>query len=223
MSRDFELGGETLRLDPRRALLWPRAATLLVADLHLGKDASLRRRGFPVPAAPDEEDLARLAALVAEHRCERLVILGDLAHAPARGAEGWIAAWIDFRRRHRELAVALVPGNHDRGLDAAGLGIERLEEGACLGPLRLAHAPDSVTGPSLAGHLHPAVRLAAPGLPAARLPCLWLRAAQAVLPAFGTLTGAHLVRLAPGERALVCAAGAVLECPQSRRPRTALR
>ena len=42
--------GEVFRLLPGGAALWERTATLLVADLHVGKDATFRAAGLPLPA-----------------------------------------------------------------------------------------------------------------------------------------------------------------------------
>ena len=41
----IELAGEPMLLHAQRALIWPRRATLLVADVHLGKSDLLRRHG----------------------------------------------------------------------------------------------------------------------------------------------------------------------------------
>ena len=68
-------------LVPGRAAYLPATATLLVADLHLGKEATFRHRGIPVPDGAATKDLARLAMLVAQTRARRLLILGDLFHA----------------------------------------------------------------------------------------------------------------------------------------------
>ena len=71
---------------PGRAAFLPSSATLLVADLHLGKAATFRKAGIPVPEGSAQADLARLARLVRETSARRLVIVGDLLIAPyARG------------------------------------------------------------------------------------------------------------------------------------------
>ena len=46
----FVCRGERLHLLPERAVWWPAAGLLLVADVHLGKAATFRRLGQPVPA-----------------------------------------------------------------------------------------------------------------------------------------------------------------------------
>jgi metallophosphoesterase superfamily enzyme len=45
---------------PGRAAFLPASATLLVADLHLGKAATFRQAGIPVPEGSAQADLARL-------------------------------------------------------------------------------------------------------------------------------------------------------------------
>jgi metallophosphoesterase superfamily enzyme len=57
----------------------------------------------------------------------------------------------------------------------------------------------------LAGHLHPGVVLAGPGLLREHLPCFWLTPRTAVLPAFGSFTGFGPVRPEPADRVFVIA------------------
>ncbi|OYV00284.1 MAG: hypothetical protein CFE26_24210, partial [Verrucomicrobiales bacterium VVV1] len=48
--------------DAPAALTSSRA--LIVADVHLGKSATFRAKGLPVPEGDNEHDLGRLAALI---------------------------------------------------------------------------------------------------------------------------------------------------------------
>jgi metallophosphoesterase superfamily enzyme len=73
--------GELLHLLPERALWWPAAGVLFVADLHLGKAATYRALGQPVPGGTTQENLARLDALIARWSPRRIVFLGDFLHA----------------------------------------------------------------------------------------------------------------------------------------------
>lgn len=77
------LAGERVELLAERALHWPRARTLFVADVHLGKTAAFRAGGVPLPGGTTAADLARLSAVLAATCAERLVVLGDLLHAAA--------------------------------------------------------------------------------------------------------------------------------------------
>ena len=77
------LCGERVVLHPERALHWPAGGTLFVADVHLGKAASFRAGGVPLPRGGTQADLARLGSLLARTKAARLVILGDFLHARA--------------------------------------------------------------------------------------------------------------------------------------------
>lgn len=207
----FHFAGEQLWLDPRRAVYWPRGGALLVADLHLGKAGMLRERGIPLPEGSTAADLLRLTTLIDELRPDRLLVLGDLVHGLSASAARWTEHWREFRRRFRELEVAAVRGNHDRRLDLQSLAIKDLGAEADLGPFRIVHAAAGAK-PCLAGHLHPVARITI-GRRALRLPCLWLRAAEAVLPAFSGLAGGHPIRATAGERLLLCLEDRVLDWP----------
>ena len=58
------LGETQAELLPGRAIFLPQSKTLIVADLHLGKSATFRKRGLPVPEGTTKSDLDRLAALL---------------------------------------------------------------------------------------------------------------------------------------------------------------
>lgn len=77
----WSLAGEAVWLLPEGALWWPAGAALFVADLHLGKAATFRARGLPVPGGTTQHNLARLSQLVQQHRAGQLVLLGDFLHA----------------------------------------------------------------------------------------------------------------------------------------------
>jgi hypothetical protein len=65
----------------RARLWWPACRVLFVADLHLGKAATYRALGQPVPAGTTRENLARLSALLLHYQPTQLVFLGDFLHA----------------------------------------------------------------------------------------------------------------------------------------------
>lgn len=210
------LAGEAVTLRAERALHWPRAHTLFVADVHLGKAATFRAGGIPIPRGATAADLARLAALLADTGAQRLVILGDFLHAAAGRVAALDAAFVAWRARHRSLALTLVRGNHDAhaGDPPPHWGIEVVAEPYPVAPFLLCHTPTQpTTGYALCGHVHPGVRIESrvgakygAGVDSARLPCFVLGRRRALLPAFGRLTGLALVSPQPGER-LVAIAG----------------
>ncbi|TBV08341.1 ligase-associated DNA damage response endonuclease PdeM [Phytopseudomonas dryadis] len=198
-----EIAGERLLLLADKALYWPAAEALLIADLHIGKAATYRALGQPVPHGTTAGNLQRLDALLARYPCRRLILLGDFLHARQAQGAATLAALRRWRERHAGLDIVLVRGNHDRraGDPAAALAIETLAEPCLLGPFALQHEP--TPHPShhvLAGHLHPVFRLRGRGRQQLRLPCFCLDEGVTLLPAFGAFTGGMAIHAAPGRR-----------------------
>ncbi|WP_322047463.1 ligase-associated DNA damage response endonuclease PdeM [Paraburkholderia sp. J67] len=187
----IDVKGHALLLSAARAAFDPALGSLFVADLHLGKDAVFRARGIPVPVGSTGETLARLDGLIATHRPQSIVFLGDLLHARESHAEEVMSALRRWRLKHRGLRLVLVEGNHDRhaGALAAEFDVERVIEPYGMGPWALCHHPQTVEGAYvLAGHEHPVFRLAS-GVDRVRLPCFRFGRRTGVLPAFGAFTG----------------------------------
>ena len=211
-----EWAGERLQLLPERALWWPAGRVLFIADLHIGKAATYRALGQPVPGGTTQENLARLDALIDQHRPERIVFLGDFLHAAAARTAAVLAALDAWRARHDAMAMTLVRGNHDSraGDPPAALRIAVVSEPHLLWPFACCHHPQ--THPThfvLAGHLHPARRVYGRGRDSLRLPCFVSDGQQAVLPAFGEFTGGWLAEAAPGRRFYAVGGGAVWPIP----------
>lgn len=199
-----DLAGEEVLLLPEHALYWPRAAALIVADLHWGKAATFRAAGIPIPPGGTGEDLARLDRALLRTGARRLIVLGDLFHARAgRAALETLAELGRWRLARTDLEILLVRGNHDRraGDPPPGLAIECADAPAELPPFVLHHHPtESRTGYVLAGHLHPGVTLVGPAHLRERLPCFVVRPKMTILPAFGGFTGHGTVDPEPGDR-----------------------
>ncbi|MBL8311815.1 MAG: ligase-associated DNA damage response endonuclease PdeM [Burkholderiales bacterium] len=205
----IDLGGERVICLAGRALWWPAARTLFVADVHLGKAASFRAAGVPLPAGHSAHDLARLQALVTANAATQLIILGDLVHTATSYTPSLTSAFRAFRATCPQLSVTLVRGNHDRhaGAPPAVWDIDVVSDGHELGPFNCCHEPTPGTASDraqLAGHLHPAIRLQTTR-EGVTLPCFWLHAAGMVLPSFGSFTGSATVQLARGESAIAIA------------------
>ena len=196
------LAGQSLHLLPQRAVWWPECATVFVADLHLGKAATLRRAGLPVPGGTTSADLRRLSDLLAATAATRLVVLGDLIHARGGRQRPTLDAVGRWRDTEPALEIELVRGNHDRGAGdpPADWRIRCHDEPRRDGPLVLRHHPEpDAAGPVLAGHLHPAVRLQGGG-ERLKLPCFLLRDGVLVLPAFSGFVDHGPQRPRPGDR-----------------------
>ncbi len=196
-------GGLQLQLLAQRAVFVPEHSALLVADAHIGKAASFRRMGVPVPGGTTEGTLARLSQALFRTGAQRVIFLGDLLHSADASASDTVSAFTRWRHAHTQLELILILGNHDKkaGVVAAEFGVRIKPEGWRLGGLALLHHPQPVAGAyALAGHLHPAVLVGAGQRERVRLPCFHFGTHCGVLPAFGEFTGMHVVRRTTGER-----------------------
>ncbi len=205
-------GGELVELHAERALYWPRGRTLFVADVHLGKGATFRAGGVPLPRGATASDLGRLTVLVERTRARTLCVLGDFLHAAAGRVPALESAVAQWRERHAELDVLLVRGNHDlhAGDPPSSWRVRCVAEPHALPPFLGCHAPQEPrTGYALCGHVHPGVRVSGRAHESVRLPCFVLGRRRALLPAFGRLTGLAIVPPVEDE-AVVAIAGTTL-------------
>jgi uncharacterized protein len=196
------VAGEALELLATRAMVWPRRRTVFIADPHWGKAAAFLAGGRPIPQANLTADLQRLAGILASTAAERLVILGDLFHARAGRTDfvfETVAAW---RAQFESLHVLVVRGNHDRyaGDPPGAWGFDVQSEPVADMPFALRHFPEPTAGLfTLAGHIHPAVKLLGPGRERLMLSCFHFTKDVGVLPAFGGFTGTAPIVPAPGD------------------------
>jgi len=210
---DCHIAGERLVLLPERAAYWPAKETLLVADFHLGKAASFRHAGIPLPSGTTTENVERLGRAVDRTHARHVVFLGDFLHSAEGRAPRTFERFAAWRAERSSIALTLVRGNHDRkaGDPPEGWKVTCMDAGATLGPFVLNHEPGpSRGGYALAGHIHPAVRLSGEG-EALRLPCFWFARRHGVLPAFGAFTGSAVVRPREGDQVFVIAEQEVLK------------
>lgn len=216
----IRLGEVPAVLLPERALLLPDSGTLVVADLHLGKEATFQDHGIPVPLGSTMEDLTRLSGTLVECRAERLLVLGDLIHARRGRHRGIDDALSEFGNRIGGIERILVRGNHDRGA-----GDPPPEAGfRCVDPpflipgipLAWVHEPvPEASTPCLpfpvGGHVHPGVRVGPRG--GLRAPAAFIGPGRAILPAFGSFTGLRILPPGPGDRIFIFGEGQVIEWP----------
>jgi len=205
--------GDRFTLHPHGALFAPAHGRLLVADLHLGKAAHLRKGGLPLPEGNDRATLERLAGVLDLFRPAELVILGDLFHSDLNSSWQVFADW----RRSRTERMLLVPGNHARLSVSryANAGLEVQEPELRMDCLLLCHDPLADEPPEglhrIGGHLHPGIMLHGTGHQRILLPCFIVGPSATVLPPFGLRQG--LLRMRPGRlhRVYACTPTSVLD------------
>jgi len=202
-SLSVRIAGEACVLRCSGAMWVPAYGALIVADLHLEKGSAFAVRGQLLPPYDSRATLDKLEAEIAELDPAMVVLLGDSFHdtkaIPRMAAED--------RARLDRLAAGRdwlwLEGNHDRealarDADAAARLPGRIVGDMALGPLRLTHEPEPLTAEDdrrgeVAGHLHPAAKVAAYGR-GVRRPCFVTDGSRIVLPAFGAFTGGLNVR-----------------------------
>ncbi len=207
----IQVRGERLRLLADKAVYWPARRTLIIADLHLGKAMHFRLSGIAAPAAVEQRNLDRLDRLMQRWRPAEVLLLGDLFHS--RHNASW-ESFAAFRALYADVVFTLISGNHDI------LDPERYHQAGITcapfllrGPFHFTHHPSPQAGHhNIAGHVHPGIRLAGKARQHLTLPCYWFGASAAVLPAFGTFTGLHMVRPVPGDRILAITGDHVFRC-----------
>lgn len=181
----LHLRGELLTPLCEGALWWPDRATLIVSDLHFEKGSAFARRGQMLPPYDTAATLTVVETLVARHRPDTVISLGDSFHdgkAESRLAPG-------DRDRIRAMTAALdwvwVEGNHDPDPPESLGG--RTARTLRLGPLVFRHEPSGEPG-EVSGHLHPVLRLANRHRTLRRR-CFATDGCRLVMPALGAFTG----------------------------------
>lgn len=203
-SNDFILDG--------KALVWEKHRALVLADVHLGKNSYFQRHGMLIPEEALLSDLRRLSELMLRHRCQRMLVLGDLFHHERSFTQEFMET-IAYWRAELPFEIILVEGNHDRRVQYPedwGILLERRLD---WDGFSFRHEWDEKTRLfQMAGHYHPALSLGR-GPDRVRVPCFWLRDNGIVLPAFTDLTGHYNVRLAPNESALLVTPEGIMPYP----------
>lgn len=181
------VNGATLHLDHHGAVWWPDERTLIVADMHLEKGSAFAARGQLLPPYDSAATLAKLVRVVARHRPQRLIALGDSFHDTGAGQRMDEAALSALSVLSAGLQMVWITGNHDPEIPS-GLPGERLTA-LVLGPLTFRHEPQPGVQPGeMAGHLHPAAKVVSER-GKVRRKAFVSDGHRMILPAFGAYAG----------------------------------
>lgn len=181
----IRFGGEIFVPLASGALYWPELEALLVADLHLEKLSSYARSGQLLPPYDTGMTLGRLERDIETTGARRVFALGDSFHRD----EGTATLLDRDKARLSGLTGALewvwIAGNHDpapHGL--GGICCAQMAVSGCM----LRHEPAVGIAGLIAGHLHPAARVAMNGK-SSRKRCFVWDDDLMILPAYGASTG----------------------------------
>ena len=198
---EIQCAGESVILRGDGTVLIPKFNALLVADLHLGKSASFRAGGIPVPEGIDQTTLEALTVTLQTTEASQVFFLGDLIHNRDSMTPTLIAEFTHWREAHSKIDMTLVRGNHDRHVRQfpEPWGLHETTSSS-VGPFQLLHEiSDSLTldesenaGESamfqFGGHWHPVISIGR-GADRMRLPCFVSGLHHITLPAFGPFKG----------------------------------
>ena len=193
---DFYYKEELIQLLPEKVAFLPHHKTLVVADIHLGKASHFRKEGIMIPLPGSCPDLKCLGELLDSLQPEIVVFLGDLFHSSLNGE------WEDLKNflcGYPDIRFVLTKGNHDI-LPPSVMEetcIEVVPEWKIGEHLVFTHEPiTDIQKESLnvVGHIHPGVLVKTKGRQSYRLPCFYHQGQCLILPAFGQLTGLHILK-----------------------------
>ncbi|MGJ8633584.1 MAG: ligase-associated DNA damage response endonuclease PdeM [Luteolibacter sp.] len=210
-----DLAGHPIQLLPDSSLLILADKKYLVAaDIHLGKSATFRAHGLPIPEGDSEKDLTRLLSLVSEHSPDHLVIAGDLFHAASGFTIDLVTRFTSFIQEI-EIPFTLVKGNHDKKIKYLPSEIAQPNH-LDIADIRIIHDPRDTSRDhfNICGHIHPVIRIPDGKKTCLRLPCFHLRENILTLPSFGTFTGGQPASPTRQDRFFVTHMGNVIEVPE---------
>jgi DNA ligase-associated metallophosphoesterase len=191
---EIKFGDQRVQLRGDGSAFLPDEHILLVADLHLGKDASFRFAGVPVPSGINAGTLDLLSKSIESCGSEKVIVLGDMIHDGNSMTPDLVQQFSNWRTIHSNVGLSLVRGNHDRYVDSFPEPWQ-LKESASMkvGSVDLVHETtidvDSLAGKfQIGGHWHPVISVGR-GADEMRVPCFVATENSLTLPAFGEFKG----------------------------------
>ncbi len=193
---EIEIQNNTFILLPEKAIFWVDERGLIISDVHLGKAGHFRKHGIALPKSLNDENLHRINNLISIWNPGWILFLGDLFHSEKNIEWNSFKHW---RQSHYSIRIILVMGNHELypNADYNEMGIECMNVFNA-GPFLFVHDNKHVPAENshfvFSGHIHPSYTLKGKGRQRIKIPCFYLQNKQAILPAFGTLTGTFSVK-----------------------------
>jgi len=137
---------------------------LVVADMHLGVEASLESEGLSVPRVQTKKILQYMDQIIERVRPETVVVAGDLKHNFNRNL---IEEWQEVTKFVEQLAgrteLECIKGNHDNFLNLIlrEHGVPPVKKELIYEDVQIVHGHVAVErrGLTIIGHIHPSLRL----------------------------------------------------------------
>jgi uncharacterized protein len=191
----IELAGTRIELLPQRAIFLPESSILIMGDLHLGKAMHFRKAGIFMPSQSADKDYETLHQLILQHQPKQVYFLGDLFHSQHNSEWNRFVAFIKV---YEPIAFTLVKGNHDilKETFYKETNIRLIEKALVRDKLIFSHEPLAAIPDgfiNIAGHIHPGCVVKSAGRQYMKLPCFYFKDNLFLLPAFGHLTGLHIL------------------------------
>jgi putative SbcD/Mre11-related phosphoesterase len=152
-----------IEIFPGGSALIKEGNVLVVADLHLGCEASLEYQGISLPRVQSREIQKYLKLMIDALEPSKVIVAGDLKHNFSRNLnQEWQDVYKFIRMLCGRVPLEVVRGNHDNYLGAilSEYGIPMSSETTCSG-IRIVHGHVGTLsrGMTIMGHLHPSIRL----------------------------------------------------------------
>jgi hypothetical protein len=152
-----------IKIFPGGAALIEDDNTLVVADMHLGIEASLEHEGMSIPRVQTRKIEHYMRTMVAALAPSKVIVAGDLKHNFSRNlTQEWqdVHAFVEMLRGSAPLEV--IKGNHDNFLSIIlrEFNVPLHSETVC-DDFRIVHghASSSTDKMIIMGHIHPSIRL----------------------------------------------------------------
>ncbi len=188
---EINLAQETFILLPEKALLLKATNALIIADVHLGKGTHFNKAGMPIPKATLDKEIENLELIISKYQPDSVVFLGDLFHSTINSE--W-DTFVSFLNNYSTIEFILVKGNHDvipetyyQHENFKAVGIIEYDD------FVLSHEPIEYNKLVICGHIHPAIKVKGKAKQTLTLPCFYKTDKHFILPAFGGLTGLHVL------------------------------
>lgn len=204
ITQRINFSDEELILTNQRALFWEKHQALILSDLHLGKAAHFRKSGIALPIQVTLQDLDRLSQLIQYFAVKQVIIVGDLIHA---GANTEVALLHGFITKNAGTRFILIKGNHDRfsNVQWQKVGVRDVYDNWNIEQIHFKHhMPNTLSQPTISGHMHPGITIRMPSKGTITLPCFIAAPQQLILPAFSLFTGFHFNKIPTETIRYVC-------------------